>query len=338
MKLPSLKKLPIIPVLVATFLAIGLLLFVNAYSKRGAFSQLNSSGGREILIESQNIDSDNDGLKNWEEELYKTDYMNPDTDGDGYLDGEEINSGHNPLVKAPGDEQVIFPLPVGDKYNLTQKMFSDIDVVLKSYITQKNQYINDHPEIQSTEDFMAQASPETLQEMLNRAILYNQEDWLGKAEIILAEMPEVFNIEISDNDINVSEDNSLDAIKIYANNLLAYLNSETFFFQEKNLLSIKDALSNNNLSLLDKVINDNNAEIEKLRTTEVPPSWKEVHKKTLKIAVTLRNIFVSLRGYESDPIKAMIAGNEFENVLSDWEKLTKEIADLNKSQNLNLSI
>jgi len=174
--------------------------------------------------------------------------------------------------------------------------------------------------------------------MLNRAILYNQEDWLGKAEIILAEMPEVFNIEISDNDINVSEDNSLDAIKIYANNLLAYLNSETFFFQEKNLLSIKDALSNNNLSLLDKVINDNNAEIEKLRTTEVPPSWKEVHKKTLKIAVTLRNIFVSLRGYESDPIKAMIAGNEFENVLSDWEKLTKEIADLNKSQNLNLSI
>jgi len=338
MKLPSLKKLPIIPVLVATFLAIGLLLFVNAYSKRGAFSQLNSSEGREILIESQNIDSDNDGLKNWEEELYKTDYMNPDTDGDGYLDGEEINSGHNPLVKAPGDEQVIFPLPVGDKYNLTQKMFSDIDVVLKSYITQKNQYINDHPEIQSTEDFMAQASPETLQEMLNRAILYNQEDWLGKAEIILAEMPEVFNIEISDNDINVSEDNSLDAIKIYANNLLAYLNSETFFFQEKNLLSIKDALSNNNLSLLDKVINDNNAEIEKLRTTEVPPSWKEVHKKTLKIAVTLRNIFVSLRGYESDPIKAMIAGNEFENVLSDWEKLTKEIADLNKSQNLNLSI
>ncbi len=338
MKLPSLKKLPIIPVLVAIFLATGLLLFVNAYSKRGAFSQLNSSGGREILIESQNIDSDNDGLKNWEEELYKTDYMNPDTDGDGYLDGEEINSGHNPLVKAPGDEQVIFPLPVGDKYNLTQKMFSDIDVVLKSYITQKNQYINDHPEIQSTEDFMAQASPETLQEMLNRAILYNQEDWLGKAEIILAEMPEVFNIEISDNDINVSEDNSLDAIKIYANNLLAYLNSETFFFQEKNLLSIKDALSNNNLSLLDKVINDNNAEIEKLRTTEVPPSWKEVHKKTLKIAVTLRNIFVSLRGYESDPIKAMIAGNEFENVLSDWEKLTKEIADLNKSQNLNLSI
>jgi len=338
MKLPSIKKLPIIPVLVAIFLATGLLLFVNAYSKRGAFSQLNSSEGREILIESQNIDSDNDGLKNWEEELYKTDYMNPDTDGDGYLDGEEINSGHNPLVKAPGDEQVIFPLPVGDKYNLTQKMFSDIDVVLKSYITQKNQYINDHPEIQSTEDFMAQASPETLQEMLNRAILYNQEDWLGKAEIILAEMPEVFNIEISDNDINVSEDNSLDAIKIYANNLLAYLNSETFFFQEKNLLSIKDALSNNNLSLLDKVINDNNAEIEKLRTTEVPPSWKEVHKKTLKIAVTLRNIFVSLRGYESDPIKAMIAGNEFENVLSDWEKLTKEIADLNKSQNLNLSI
>jgi len=338
MKKINFKKLPLIPVLVATFLAIALLLFVNAYSKRGAFSQLNSSGGTEILIESQNMDSDNDGLKDWEEELYKTDPFSPDTDGDGYLDGEEINSGHNPLVKAPGDEQIIFPLPVGDKYNLTQKVFSDMDAVLNSYILQKDEYINDHPEIQSPEDYMAKTSTQTMEEMLNRAILYNEQDWVGKANTILAQMPEIFNIEISDNDINVSEDNSMEAVKIYANNLLAYLDSGTFFFQEKNLLSIKDALSNNNLSLLDKIIKDNNAEIEKLRITQVPPSWREIHKKTLKIAVTLRNIFVSLRAYETDPIKAMIGANEFENVLSQWGNLTKEIEGLNKSQNLNLSL
>ena len=102
------KKLPLISILVAVFLAIGLILFIGTYSKKGVFS-------RTALIESQDKDSDNDGLKDWEEELYKTSPYDPDTDGDGYLDGEEINSGHNPLVKAPGDDVFLYPLPLGDR-------------------------------------------------------------------------------------------------------------------------------------------------------------------------------------------------------------------------------
>ena len=44
------------------------------------------------------IDSDNDGLPDWEETLWKTDPKNPDTDGDGTPDGEEITLGRDPLV------------------------------------------------------------------------------------------------------------------------------------------------------------------------------------------------------------------------------------------------
>ena len=43
-------------------------------------------------------DPDNDGLKNWEEDTYRTDPRNPDTDGDGYLDGEETASGYDPTI------------------------------------------------------------------------------------------------------------------------------------------------------------------------------------------------------------------------------------------------
>ena len=46
-------------------------------------------------------DSDNDGLQNWEEELYKTDPINPDSDGDGASDGEEIKVGRNPALAGP---------------------------------------------------------------------------------------------------------------------------------------------------------------------------------------------------------------------------------------------
>ena len=45
-------------------------------------------------------DSDNDGLADELEKIYGTDLNNPDTDGDGFKDGEEVKNGYNP--KGPG--------------------------------------------------------------------------------------------------------------------------------------------------------------------------------------------------------------------------------------------
>lgn len=47
------------------------------------------------------VDSDNDGLFDREEvKVYKTDPLNPDTDGDGFSDGNEVRDGYDP--KGPG--------------------------------------------------------------------------------------------------------------------------------------------------------------------------------------------------------------------------------------------
>ncbi|MDO8512843.1 MAG: hypothetical protein Q7S57_06245 [bacterium] len=42
-------------------------------------------------------DTDNDGLPDTVEAIYKTDTNNPDTDGDSYKDGEEVKNGYDPL-------------------------------------------------------------------------------------------------------------------------------------------------------------------------------------------------------------------------------------------------
>lgn len=43
------------------------------------------------------VDSDNDGLFDREEiKVYKTDPLKPDTDGDGFSDGDEVKGGYNP--------------------------------------------------------------------------------------------------------------------------------------------------------------------------------------------------------------------------------------------------
>ncbi len=56
-------------------------------------------------------DSDNDGLKDWEEALWKTDPQNPDSDGDGTPDGEEVAEGRNPAVPGPNDSLPFTFLP-----------------------------------------------------------------------------------------------------------------------------------------------------------------------------------------------------------------------------------
>ncbi|MFA5185894.1 MAG: fibronectin type III domain-containing protein [Patescibacteria group bacterium] len=47
------------------------------------------------------LDSDSDGTTDLEEALFGTDSHNPDTDGDGFLDGNEVYNLYNPAGKAP---------------------------------------------------------------------------------------------------------------------------------------------------------------------------------------------------------------------------------------------
>jgi hypothetical protein len=48
-------------------------------------------------------DADLDGLSDWQEELWKSDPTNPDTDGDGTNDGEEIAADRDPTIAGPND-------------------------------------------------------------------------------------------------------------------------------------------------------------------------------------------------------------------------------------------
>lgn len=58
----------------------------------------------KIITPVEHPDSDNDGLSDIMEDVYKTDKSNPDTDGDGYLDGGEVERGYDPLI--PGDARL----------------------------------------------------------------------------------------------------------------------------------------------------------------------------------------------------------------------------------------
>ena len=61
--------------------------------KDGLFDDEEQSLGTSITL----IDTDADGLSDFDEvKVYMTDPLNKDTDGDSYLDGDEVAKGYNP--------------------------------------------------------------------------------------------------------------------------------------------------------------------------------------------------------------------------------------------------
>jgi len=87
---------------IIAFLAVSFVVFATTF-----FALAQSQVGNSLFL-----DSDQDGLTDQEEKAIGTDLLKADTDGDGYSDGKEVESGYNPLRPAPGDKLVGATEPV----------------------------------------------------------------------------------------------------------------------------------------------------------------------------------------------------------------------------------
>ncbi len=94
------KKIKIvltIVALVAVFLVYELAQYINTVANQNSTLQQGTS------LPNPDDDPDHDGLSNQQEVIWGADPFNPDSDGDGFKDGEEVKSGHNPLIPGPND-------------------------------------------------------------------------------------------------------------------------------------------------------------------------------------------------------------------------------------------
>ena len=204
------------PKLTLTALIISPLLALGGYL---IFSHLHTSRGTEIptLIAQQhpenaqvaNSDSDGDGLKDWEENIYGTDPHNADSDGDGTKDGDEIAQGRDPLKKGPSDMLTqkttatqSFPTD-STETNLTKKI---TEIFTQDYLIKLMQNPNEQQNLDDIIDKMAQVAlrqtPATTPPLTSRNIL-------------------------------VSNDNTPDGVKIYLEQFLAIPNQDASSIQDK---------------------------------------------------------------------------------------------------------
>jgi hypothetical protein len=122
---------------IALSIAIAIIVVATVYKYSNGSQSVSTRGNGSIAIDklvlaSLDRDDDGDGLKNWEEELYKTDILNPDTDSDGIGDNEEALLGQDPTIAEPeGDSTEPTVKPV---FTATDKLSQEI---LQKYVEMK---------------------------------------------------------------------------------------------------------------------------------------------------------------------------------------------------------
>lgn len=254
-------------------------------------------------------DSDGDGLKDWEEILWKTDLNNPDTDGDGTDDNTEILSGRNPLIAGPNDflDKKISPLNQETAQNnnsAENKPLTQTDLLSQElfagYVTLKQ---NDQLGTNQEEEFI--------------------KNLLEKHLFLTPNPIDVY----TENDLKIAQNNPPDSFQKYIANLKKIAGKGDTL--ENDLIIVKTALETKSYQELEKL--DSNIKaytdmLEQLLAMEIPTELISFH---LKITNTFNNMIQNvseMRLIMDDPITGIKGAQDYFN---NGKILTKELSSIN---------
>lgn len=243
----------------------------------------------QVEREKMALDSDSDGLKNWEEIIFQTDSKNPDTDGDGTKDGDEVKIGRNPLKKGPDDEFSAPRLaeensPYFAPDNLTGKLAEKfgINVIV--------------PRLSGS------SRPLDFEGIGNQII---SETLSGTAS------PQNY---FTEKDIKISNDNGKEALRAYDKATDEIIVASFKNLSKSPLQTFADAVQTDNfsgLAALDSYIRAYDTAIEKLKKVSVPQKAASLHVIMLNALARQREGTKAMRGAENDILKGVVGARSF---------------------------
>jgi hypothetical protein len=261
---------------------------VNNSDSNNIKYQKEGSNEAEVLLKNSSYkDTDTDGLKDWEEVLWKTDLNNPDTDKDGTADGDEIKQNRNPTVAGPNDS-LDLKLSSGkisaekESNNLIQEEMSQS---FYEYIKLKEQ------------EGEAKLSESAQEELASRFMDIFEEEIIDKYK---------------ESDIKISNDDTKEAIKKYGNELGSTV--DKYKIQENEIEIFKRIIQEmkeentpndqraSTLSKLGSIADLYSSAAKDMLKISVPVSFKKEH---LNLMNNFENLAVSLKDMQmayDDPI------------------------------------
>ncbi len=236
--------------------------------------------------EDPTADSDNDGLVNADEKIWGTNSSNPDSDSDGFLDGQEVQKNHNPTIASPNDKlplgfkpkQNINPLePSGSSIKSFESFFSDsVDVTggSKNLTQEYDRKVSNKDKSPLTLSQFVQAQPITtsLPKLNDSAIIAEQDIPLALAQYISV----AGNIDPISDKARVS-------------------------------LAINDFLQNQNVTGFGTLADRVAVYQKSIQALRVPSTAVQYHKVLVGYCELLAGTFRQIAGYQNDQIKALVA-------------------------------
>jgi hypothetical protein len=246
--------------------------FKDASSDKSAISSELTLGNESISNIDSDLDTDKDGLHDWQELLWGTDKNNSDSDKDGTTDSKEIEAGRDPSIAGPDDSLektrgisassvASFSESVSlDPNNITQSVSRDLFAKFMSL--QSSGGLNSETQTQVVSEVIANIDPGSI--------------------------PPRFSLV----DVRVV-DNSDKNLKEYGNQI-----AEILFNLQKNVTP-----ESTNKAGLDLYV----SAVESVKNLPVPNTLGLTHVQLLNNFNATYQMLLLLVEYEKDPVKGLVA-------------------------------
>jgi len=293
-------------------------------SKADILEQLAQNFNMENIID----DYDFDGLADWEEKIYKTSPTNPDTDGDGYLDGEEVASGFDPTKKAPHDklpdeasQQIGEGLSRPEPGNLSQM----IGYLLSGQLKAGQMPLIDTQDVNSINKDVMDSMDKKVMEAIQKASTGFLSQFIPPFE------KESYKFELT-------QENNLTAIQNYAKETSNKLGALNFCVGANNtkheIEIVQEAIETGNFELINCLNNSYLQAYQETLKAPVPLDWLDIHKRILSTYWNFHKIHQHIPEFKKDPYKGIIILKKFEQTGDNLIELLQQIgADLESRQN-----
>lgn len=289
-------------------------------SKEAANPGSTQTNEQDLVV--ANIDSDADGLTDTEEErIYHTDPLKPDTDGDTYKDGDEVRTGHDPLVNESGTKS---------------STSSTTDTSGQQY----NRFIASSPDDLSNLDPSKYLSDQDLKNLQSGDPSQESIDKLSTLALANTTMSQTSVLpSIPDSAIKITSASGKQAVQQYVIAAGSILMQVAPFSDENSMVTYFNSSLTGDVAKTQQLVQAAKTAEAQLKQVTVPKEIVDLHKQMIGLLEIFQQSAGTLMNADSvDPQTGLVAVNQLRVIVNAATALQSSMSAIIQKYNINVTL